>query len=349
MRKIMLSIALAASACFSDAGAQNPYVPGWVTIDVNLVDCVKATADDLLHFDGFGDEVYLVTFVSVANKSCATKDTTKFTLNVFGDRWRFPNRQLAGTVNPSTFFQGGITDGTRFAFRDVFLDLRRLRLELGDIVTTIPTVWEWDNGSNSQLQAAFDSRMLNFFQAINLRVAYTMENTGGRVYEIRGAGLGLPSFQAILRLLLSRPGSRPIGMTATGELASPIAIALNSLVLVQLRNNSILYSPSDASFMRDIAFTIDENALGNTSAHGVYRLRYTVAFEPDTSKPAAPAPAPAPAPASAPGRMPRAASETPGSRLITITSGIRANSANSDGTGHKPTSTACTHRPCRSG
>ena len=70
---------LAASACFSDAGAQNPYVPGWVTIDLNFVDCVKATADDLLHFDGFGDEVYLVTFVSVANKSCATKYTTKFT------------------------------------------------------------------------------------------------------------------------------------------------------------------------------------------------------------------------------------------------------------------------------
>ena len=159
-------------------------------------------------------------------------------------------------------FQGGITDGTRFAFRDVFPDLRRLRLELGDIVTIIPTVWEWDNGSNSQLQAAFDSRMLNSFQAINLRVAYTMKNTGGRVYEIRGAGLGLMSFQDILRLLLSQPGSRPFGMTATGELALPIAIAQNSLVLVQLRNNSILYGPVDASFMRDIAFTIDKNALG---------------------------------------------------------------------------------------
>jgi hypothetical protein len=292
MNKILFSVVLVMVSFF--AGAQSgSNAPGWITIDLNDFMCNKATEDDPLNFDGFGDEVYFVIFYSVANQYGVTKYSGKVTSKIYGDTYRFPDRILAGHANPDN--KGGMSSGSQFFPGNEFPNLKKLRVEAGDFITIIPTIWEWDNGSNGQLQAAFESRMVNSFQAINLKMVDILRYCYGygKCYQVSNpAAMNFPAFNDILSPAINKTASRPIGINAAGEF-SPIIVGLNSAIIKTQRSNNLV--TDNKSYMNYISFTVNEDALGNTSAHGIYTLRYHFTFEEDMTKPAAP-PSPAPAP-----------------------------------------------------
>jgi hypothetical protein len=187
-----------------------------------------------------------------------------------------------------------MSSGSQFFPGEGFPNLKRLRVEAGDFITMIPTIWEWDNGSNGQLQASFESRMLNSFQGVNLKALETLRYCYGYggCYQLNAAYVNLPSFKDILSPTINKTASRPIGITGAGEF-SPIIVGLNSAIIKTQRSNNLI--ADGKSYMNYINFTVNEEALGNTSAHGIYTLRYHFTFEEDMTKPATPAPAPAPA------------------------------------------------------
>lgn len=288
MKKIFLLISLALNAVF--AVAQNSSnTAGWITIDLNDFMCTKATEDDPLNFDGYGDEVYFITFYSVANQFGVTKYVNKTVSNIYGDTYRFSNRIAAGHANPDSR-SGGLNSGSQFFVGKSFPNLKKIRVEAGDFITIIPTIWEWDNESNAQLQASFESRLLNSFNDINLKMVPMLQYNNGysRSYEFTNyAALSIPLFADILSPVLNKSSSRPIGLKTNGELA-PIVFALNANIIKNQRSNSLV---TDGKYnMNYVNFTINEDALGNTAAHGIYDLRYHFMYEEDFTKPTAQAP-----------------------------------------------------------
>lgn len=292
MNKILFSAALVMVSFFS-AAQSGSNAPGWITIDLNDFMCNKATEDDPLNFDGFGDEVYFVIFYSVANQYGVTKYSNKLVSKIYGDTYRFPDRIAAGHANPDN--KGGMSSGSQFFPGEGFPNLKKIRVEAGDYITMVPTIWEWDNGSNGQLQAAFESRMINSFQAVNLKMVDMLRYCYGygKCYQITNpAVMNFPAFKDILSPAINRTASRPIGINAAGEF-SPVIVGLNSAIIKSQHSNSPVIN--GRSNMNYISFNINEEALGNTSAHGIYTLRYHFSFEEDMTKPAPPPPAPAPA------------------------------------------------------
>jgi len=287
MNKILFSIALVIISFFS-AAQSGSNAPGWITIDLNDFMCNKATEDDPLNFDGFGDEVYFVIFYSVANQYGVTKYSNKLVSKIYGDTYRFPDRILAGHANPNN--KGGMSTGSQFFPGDGFPNLKKIRVEAGDFITMVPTIWEWDNGSSGQLQAAFESRMVNSFQPVNLKMVEMLRYCYGynNCYQISNPTvMNFPVFKDILSPTINKTASRPIGINAAGEF-SPIIVGLNSAIIKsQHRNSPVL---NGRSYMNYVSFTVNEDGLGNTSAHGIYTLRYHFTFEEDMAKPAAPPP-----------------------------------------------------------
>lgn len=267
------------------------YPPGWITIDFNSFMCNKTTEDDPLNFDGFGDEVYFVLFYSVANRFGVTKYTNKLISKVYGDTYRFPDRILAGEANPNN--KGGMLSGSQFFPGAEFPNIKRIRMEAGDFITVIPTIWEWDNSSNSQIQSSFESRMINSFNTVNLKMVDLIRECFGyyNCYRISNTGLlGIPSFTDILRPLSGAVGSRPIGMNTASEFF-PIVFALNSQMIKSQYGKNPVDGKTYAMSYND--FQINEESLGNTRDHGIYNLRFHFTFEQDLSDPPPPPPPPA--------------------------------------------------------
>ncbi len=288
MKKLIFSIAVTMCSLFATAQA-SLNTPGWISMNLNDFMCNKATEDDPLNFDGYGDEVYFVIFYSVANQYGVTKFTNKMVSKTFGDIYRFPNRVVAGHANPDNK-SGGLNAGSQFFVGNDFPNLTRIRVEAGDFITFIPTIWEWDNESNAQLQASFESRLVNSFNDLNLKMVSLLQNNLGfnKLYQIDNlALLNFPSFKDILSPIINKTGSRPIGITGTGEF-SPIVRGMNPAIIKSQRSNNLV--TDGKYYMNYQNFTINEDALGNTAAHGIYDLRYHFTFEEDATKPAAQAP-----------------------------------------------------------
>lgn len=287
MKRIIFTTTLIISFLVAQA-QRDSYPPGWITINLNDFMCDKATADDPLDFDGFGDEVYFVIFYSVADKYGVTKYSNKLVSKTYGDTYRFPDRVPAGSANRGN--TGGMLTGNQFFPGAEFPNLKKIRVEAGDFITVIPTIWEWDNGSNSRLQASFESRVMNSFQAINLKMVNAIRDCHGyySCYQINNSSaINFPAVADLLTPMINGVGSRPIGMSATGEF-TPVVFGLNSDMIKSQDHssstNGINYS------MSYISFNINEESLGNTNGHGIYRLRYHFSFEEDTFKPAPPPP-----------------------------------------------------------
>lgn len=292
MKRIIVTTTLIISFLVAQA-QRSSYSPGWITINLNDFMCNKATADDPLNFDGFGDEVYFVIFYSVANQYGVTKYSNKLVSKTYGDTYRFPDRVGAGSANPDN--KGGILTGNQFFPGSEFPNLKRIRVEAGDFITVIPTIWEWDNGGSSQLQSSFESRVMNSFNVINLKMVNVIRECHGyySCYDITNpSAINFPVFADLLNPLVNAVGSRPIGMSATGEF-TPVVFGLNSDIIKSQDHSSL---PNGINYsMSYISFNINEESLGNTSGHGIYRLRYHFSFEEDAYKPA-PSPPSTPAP-----------------------------------------------------
>ena len=292
MKRIICTITLIISFLIAQA-QRSAYAPGWITINLNDFMCNKATADDPLNFDGFGDEVYFVIFYAVADQYGVTKYSNKLVSKTYGDTYRFPDRVVAGSANSN---KGGILTGNQFFPGTEFPNLKKIRVEAGDFITVITTIWEWDNGSSSQLQSSFESRVMNSFNVINLKMVDFIRDCHGyySCYQINNrSAINFPAVADLLSPMINGVGSRPIGMSATGEF-TPVIFGLNSdMIKSQDRSassNGINYS------MNYISFDINEESLGNTNGHGIYRLRYHFSFEEDKFKPAPPPPSNPPTP-----------------------------------------------------
>jgi hypothetical protein len=250
--------------------------------------CNKATADDPLNFDGWGDEVYFVLFYSVANQYGVTKYSNKIVSGVYGDINRFPGRTLAGQANPDNK-SGGILSGSQFFPGNTAPNPPKIRLEAGDFITVIPTIWEFDNNSNSQVQASFESRMINSFHAINLKMVDYIRECFGHYncnQPMNTANIGVPSFTDILRPVNGANGSRPIGMNSAGDF-NAIVFGLNTQMI---KTQGSANSDGKSYLWGYQSFGTDEESMGNSRDHGNYRLRFHFTFEEDLSKPAPPPP-----------------------------------------------------------
>lgn len=288
MKKIFALITII--ACSLCAIAQRAsYPPGWVTIKLNDFMCNKATADDPLNFDGWGDEVYFVLFYSVANQYGVTKYSDKLVSPVYGDINRFPGRTLAGNANPDRR-SGGMLSGNQFFPGNTAPNPPKIRLEAGDFITVVPTIWEFDNNSNSQVQTSFESRMINSFNAINLKMVDHIRDCYGHYnchLAMNTTNIGVPSFTEILRSVNGANGSRPIGMNSAGDFI-PIVFGLNSQMI---KSQGGPYSTDGKTYLMGYqSFGTDEESMGNARDHGNYRLRFHFTFEEDLSKPAPPPP-----------------------------------------------------------
>ncbi|MDZ4795295.1 MAG: hypothetical protein SGI83_13525 [Bacteroidota bacterium] len=289
MKKIFLALSMLFTTIFVNA-QRNTYPAGWISINLNDFMCNKATQDDLLNFDGFGDEVYFVIFYSVANQFGVTKYSNKLVSKIYGDTYRFPNRVLAGGANPDN--KGGMLSGNQFFPGAEFPNLNKIRVEAGDFITVIPTIWEWDNSSNSQVQANFESRVINSFNVLNLKIVDLIRECFGyyQCFQMTNPSvINFPAFRDMLSPLNNAVGSRPIGMMASGEF-SPVIFAINSEMI---KSQHVGISTDGKNYsMNYISFNINEESLGNTQGHGIYRLRYHFSFEEDKSVPSPPPPAP---------------------------------------------------------
>lgn len=275
------------------AMAQNEASPaGWITIDLNSFMCQKATNDDFLNFDGFGDEVYFVIYYSVLDKNGVTRYSNKLVSKTYGDTYRFPDRVLAGHANPDN--KGGMSTGSQFFPGNEFPDIKRVRLEAGDYITVIPTIWEWDNNSNSQLQHAIDNRIINSFNTINQPIPGILQYCYGgyKCYQFTNLGvIHIPTFADLLKSINGVNGSRPIGISKAGEF-SPLVFSLKSQMIISQNKSNPIDGKTYSMNYND--FVINEESMGNTRDHGIYMLRFHFTFEKDLSKPAPP-PAPSPA------------------------------------------------------
>lgn len=277
--------------CLNLVQAQNdPSPAGWVSIDLNSFMCHKTTNDDFLNFDGFGDEVYFVIYYSVADKNGVTRYSNKLVSKVYGDTYRFPDRVLAGHANPDN--KGGMSNGSQFFPGNEFPQIKRVRLEAGDIITVIPTIWEWDNNSNVQLQNSFDSRMINSFNTINTKIPAMLQYCYGgyKCYQITNLGMiRMPVFSDILQPINGVNGSRPIGISKAGEF-NPIVFSLKSQMIMTQYGKTPIDGKTYSMNYND--FGIDEESMGNTRDHGKYMMRFHFTFEQDLAKPATPVPPP---------------------------------------------------------
>ena len=268
--------------------AQQYNKPGWLSVTLNSVSCQGMATDDALNFDGWGNEVYIVTFYSIANASGATKASWRTVSKVYGDVNRFPDRVKAGELNPDRV-SGGLQKGSQFFPGEEYPHLKKVRVEATDYLTVIPTIWEWDNGSNSSLQAKFEERMLYALQSINLKIPSAMEHCYGfsRCYDMTNLVRGKQTFKDILKPLLTNSGNRPIGMSADGEY-HPIAFTITGKLLQQVDYSST----TNYHALNYLEFTIKEDQLSNTEGKGAYWFRFHTRYEIDTSKPiTAPPPA----------------------------------------------------------
>jgi hypothetical protein len=311
MKKSFLLLALIATIFCANA-QRSTYPAGWITVNLNDFMCKKATADDILNFDGWGDEVYVVLFYSVSNQYGVTKYSNKLVSPVYGDIDRFPGRTLAGNANPDRK-SGGLLTGSQFFPGNTAPNLKRIRVEAGDFITVIPTIWEFDNNSNSQIQASLESRMINSFNDINLKVVDNIRECFGYYdcyYMSNTTFIRVPSFTDILRPVNGANGSRPIGMNASGDYI-PTVFAVNSQ-MIKSQNGPTSYDGKTYS-MNYRSFEVNEDAMGNTRDHGIYSLRFHFTFEEDLSKPAPP-----PAPSN-PGTISGPAGiKNPGDKPLTI-------------------------------
>ncbi|MFA4870731.1 MAG: hypothetical protein WC623_21220 [Pedobacter sp.] len=282
--KIALMLLLSYTAVF----AQQYNNSGWLSVTLNSVACQGKATDDALNFDGWGNEVYIVTFYSIASANGATKASWRTVSKVYGDVNRFPDRIKAGELNPDRV-SGGLQKGSQFFPGAEYSHLKKMKVESTDFLTVIPTIWEWDNNSNSSVQAKFEERMLYAFHAINLKLPQLMQHCYGdyKCYDItNGLGAAKPSFKDILEPVNGTTGSRPIGMSTDGEYY-PFAFTISGKML-QVKDNSGF---NNTHAMSNLEFAVNEESLGNTRDKGAYWFRFNTSYEIDVTKPNVPPPA----------------------------------------------------------
>jgi hypothetical protein len=205
---------------------------GRVKISFAGFKCMRETADDFLHLDGKADEVFLRFYFTLADRNGNTKLKYSNQTDLYGDNYGpFGNRINAGSaVDLFGNLKGGIKAGDNYYCSNI---IGEYDLGAGDVLTVVPTIWEWDPGNG--FETAFDATIDGAYTVMNQKASALSNQRFGTILGISGtdmlglvlidAGsfLSLKSFFNIVGELTPKP--RPIGITKTGEY-SPQAVLL---------------------------------------------------------------------------------------------------------------------------
>lgn len=270
MKKIitLAILSIIVNVLFAQGGRIKVYFAGF--------DCYRETWDDILHGDGKGDEVFFNFAFTLGDKSGNSKLSYEKRTAVYGDA----TGQFSNRINVGSFVdlfgnnRGGIKAGDTYRSNDL---IGEYDMADGDILTVIPTGWEYDPIADNS--AAFQSTLRGFYQSINQKLAPVMigfnvltGNLGGVIYH--AGSLGLSGIKAGGdQGELGRPGTRPIGMEKYGDF-SPKMAALNTPNLNTICN-------SDMGFGKGvIGINYDEVAVGNSRDHGNYTILLRIEYTP---------------------------------------------------------------------
>src|SRR4051794_38169990 len=130
--------------------------------------CLRETADDILQLDGKGDEVFLRFFFTVADSNGNMKLKYSNQTDTYGDNYGpFGNRVNAGSaVDLFGNLRGGIKGGDNFSCNNI---IGEYDLAAGDVLTVVPTIWEWDPGPS--LATSFDATIDGAYTIINQKAS----------------------------------------------------------------------------------------------------------------------------------------------------------------------------------
>lgn len=272
MKKIVfiLMIVFISNTIFAQAGR--------VRISFAGFHCIRETADDILHLDGKMDEVFFNFSFTMADQNGGTKFKYQKRTQTYGDaNGIFTNRISAGSaLDLFGNLKGGIREGDSYSCNDI---IGEYDMAAGDILSVIPTIWEWDPGPDNF--NAYIGDLENSMSNINrlspaTSRAITSASFGLASIIASGGALAIPAFAAIMLRGASRVGTRPIGMT-TDEKFVPNVMLLNAQALQNSMNRNFGYG------MGVIPVQYNEEALGNTGCHGNYMILIKVEFFPTQS------------------------------------------------------------------
>lgn len=267
---------------------------GRVKISFAGFKCMRETADDILHLDGKADEVFLRFYFTLADRNGNTKLKYSNQTDLYGDNHGpFGNRINAGSaVDLFGNLKGGIKAGDNYYCNNI---IGEYDLAAGDVLTVVPTLWEWDPGNG--FETAFDATIDGAYTVMNQKAsALSNQRFGtilgtsstdilGLVLIDAGSFLSLKSFFNIVGELTPKP--RPVGITKTGEY-SPKAVLLNANAMQQMAGSNFGYGAGV------IPVQYSEEALGNSRDHGNYIVLLKVEFTPNPVAATPPAPPPPP-------------------------------------------------------
>lgn len=242
-------------------------------------DCRRETWDDALQLDGKCDEVFLYFNMNLAGKDGVSKVLNyELTTPTYGDNHgTFTSRVNAGScVDFFGNLKGGIKAGD--TYRCNFL-LGEYNLEPGDVVTVIPTLWEWDPGQD--LLTTIVGGIKNTTNSMNQRIVSVVNQivpTAGNLasFILDGNNYGLPSSQDILQAIVGKQGTRPIGMTSSGSF-SPKVVAFTTAFLQMAVTSNFGFGTGI------IPVTYNEEMLGNSRDHGHYVILLRAEWTPSTT------------------------------------------------------------------
>jgi hypothetical protein len=273
-RLIIISLLL---LCLQHGNAQQA---GRVKVSFAGFKCLRETADDILHLDGKVDEIFLRFYFTVADQNGNTKLKYGNQTDVYGDNHGpFGNRINAGSaVDLFGNLKGGIKGGDNYYCNNI---IGEYELAAGDVLTVVPTIWEWDPGNG--YETAFDANIEGSYTVMNQKASSLSNQRFGSASGLgssdmlglilldAGSFLSLKAFFNVVGALTPKP--RPIGITQTGEY-SPKAALFNANVMQQIAASNFGYGPGV------IPIQYNEEALGNVRDHGNYIVLLKVEFTP---------------------------------------------------------------------
>ena len=141
---------------------------GRVKISYAGFKCMRETADDILHLDGKADEVFLRFYFTVADRAGNTRLKYSNQTDTYGDNYGpFGNRINAGSaVDLFGNLKGGIKGGDNYYCNNI---VGEYDLAAGDVLTVVPTIWEWDPGNG--FQGSFDATIDGAYTVINQKAS----------------------------------------------------------------------------------------------------------------------------------------------------------------------------------
>ncbi len=278
---ILFAVIITASSFAQQAGR--------VRISFVGFQCIRETSDDILHLDGKVDEVFLNFSFTMSGQDGTTKFKYQNRTGIYGDaNGPFSNRTSAGSaLDLFGNLKGGIRGGDSYSCNNI---IGEYDMAAGDVLSVVPTIWEWDNGPDNF--NGFIGNLESSFNFMNQKTQQTVKSfspgSNGLLGIVSDGGIvNIPGFSDLKLRGIARIGTRPIGITMN-ESFTPMVMTLNSQIMQTTSNSNYGYG------LGVIPVPYNEEALGNSRDHGNYIILIRAEFTAKASAPAPPPPSVAP-------------------------------------------------------